>query len=1644
MKRFFGGITGLSLRFRAVTLILGVLISVAGVVAVTQLRQELIPSVEFPQTTILAQTSGLTSEQVLNVLTNRIETALDEQVAEISNLESTTTGSFGALVTAYNDFGQNQVRLRDSIQASLDSIWLPVRRIQPPEGTNPADFIASMLSALPADVLLYLAERDSNFLFQLSPDVWAGLSNDTINTLAAYLAGQQEQNQSTNALRQLIEQEISPALINLPDIARVDINGGQQIPGEGAAQTEQAETVAGDARSLLLKLSPEVWAVISQAALDEVIALDDAAAARFEGVQVTVPERAPALPDSWQIDNFRDATDLAEMRTLTRSLGAVFNGFAETGRIVGSLGQTDDLSPETITQMLALDPTMVEYFQAEHLAAMTDDVFAALPDDFIAGLDGFTRDQLAAKALAVSISGQTAAPVPVDLPTAWRISPPQLITFSFDDLPLATFSVAGTGVLPTAAPSTAESEPVAVDAATSTETVQDAPAVQDIPEGPELPALFGVLGAAFGVELDSADDLIGLELPESAAAQFGASSLPAAQLFNFLALLADPENLPAGVQLPPIPINPAGIVGSMEPEVFTFIAEYDPDFLPTLSAQIYDWMSDDALAVPELAPPLDGVWDNLANQPQFANAQLETARDIVTLGDGSPAQVLNTINDSVPDRFAGYDVRLFDSLTPGTLRYFAAQQNDFFAQLNPEVLAKLAPATLAVLPEAVIAALEPETAAALASIAAGETPSAAETLASLYETNVPPADPNAPPLNADWAFIGDFVGVELDSADDFFRFFPDPATFFNSFFNSAQGASFAPNLFGGWTPEVVAYINERDAAIWDNVRPEVLNLIGEETRTVLPAAVQERLASGEAPFVPTDAITRTDGLSSMFVTVYKTGDANTVQAFHEAEAVMERIDEADENITVSVGFEQASFIEESINGVAREGGLGAIFAILVILVFLSGGTAWRRGSRALVGAVLVAVFLGLLGLIVVSNAGAFGGDLNAGFENTDVVVRVLLIGGVIIGLGVILFPGNLPRPAWRSTLVTAISIPLSVLMALALMRWLPPAVHGALENTGDTSAFTQFMLRLFPASITINIMTLSGLTVAIGRVVDDSIVVLENIFRQIQEGGDRRQAIITGTRDVSVAIFAATVITVVVFLPLGLTGGVISEFFLPFGLAVTYSLLASFIVAITVVPVVAYLLLDASEVSHEHEQSWLEKIYLPVLKWALSSGGSRAIVIALALVSLVIGFGLLAQRPVAFLPSFGEPQIAVTVNLPAGTPILETNARVEEFEAYAESIPGEAISRVQTLVGSAGFTLQSLLLGGGGVTENIASITLGVEGSEAELDALTGEVRAEAERIFGEGAVTVSAASLSEQGLGGFELVLAGDQDDLLASNPDVIRILTSVEGLANISSNLDAFGAGSGDTGPATYIRINGNTAVEYTGELETQNTIGVTQQAIDALRAAQANGTIPASITISQGFNSELQTQGVAGVVSAGVIAIVLVVVILIITFGSLVHWIDIISSILVAPVGAAILLTLADRVLGISAMIGLLMLIGIVVTNAVVLIDRVQANRRERKMNVRDALIEAGDRRLRPILMTAIATIFALLPLAIGLSEGAIIASELGTVVIGGLFSSTLLTLILVPVLYSILAGVQSAVMGERKNTPPQAEVSTSSAD
>ncbi len=1620
MKFTFNLITSLSLRFRWLTLALVVVFMGLGVQAASSLNQELLPPIEFPQTIVLGQVSGMTSDQVLTVVTERLEAEIS-QVEDVINLESTSSGTFGTLLTAANDFGLNQTKLQGEIRDAIDRVWFPGRRIEPTEGQNVEDFAATLLGDLTPELVLYLAANDSNFLFQLTPDVWNALPEETVQAAITYLAQQLDTDSVGTALERLVEKQIVPQIQAIDTVADVTISGGQSLPGEEDALAVSTDLVNSETQSLLLGISPDVWDVVSNK-ISGLGALNQSTVDSLSEATLEVPTEAPALPESWQFEHFADASDLLEIESIANPLSTILNDFLASGKIIGGLGQTNDLTPETVTQMLEIDPTLVDYFEAEHLVAMPADVFAVLPEDFIAGLDGFTRDALAAASLAQSITGKEVEAEPVDLPDAWRISVPDLITFNLaTDFPLATFFVTSTGEGVEASEEAASSKDTEQP---GTEETAPTPAleVQDIPEGPQLPGLFAGIGA------DTADDLINLELPESLVELVGTDTLSAAQILSFMATPLDMTGSGnSGGEAPAFSLDllpftvlmTAGpnIIPQMSAESFEFLIEYDPGFLPELSPAVFDLVSDEVLALSNVTPPLDDAWDVLSSQPQFLSNPLRTAGDILIIGDGSASSVLNTINRNVPVQFEGYEVRLLDSLAPAVIRYFLVEEPDFYSNLDSPVLLKFSADVLEMLPEDIIADLDDDIAEQIQAIATGEQNSAFAELQELYTSNIPEADPDAPALNPAWSQIAGFYGIEMDSADDFFRFpegfaYPDAGTFINSIFLSPQGASFARNnnLLREMPIEALEYVINRDGSVLDSLIVESLQEMTDEQLALLPETLQTRATEGGEPFLPETQITRTNSQPSLFVSVFKTADANTVTSYKEVEELIFEAVDANDNIEVGVVIEQASFIEESINGVAREGSLGAVFAIIIILVFLSSGV-WVLKGRQRVGAIMVVLFISMLLFLVYLNLDAANNDWGQAFTQSDVVVRVLFIGGILAGLVVLFWPSSLPDPAWRATVVIAVSIPLSILTAFVGMYWLSPVMYDIIQPMSEDSEFWAFILRLFPEELTLNIMTLSGLTVAVGRVVDDSIVVLENIFRQIQGGGDKKEAVLSGTRDVSSAIFVATLVAVVVFLPLGLTGGLIGAFFLPFGLAVTYSLAGSFIVAITVVPVLAYIMIDAEDVPEEGD-IWIADYYLPVLRWALRNGQTKLTVIALAIVSFAFSFFLFSQRPAAFLPNFGEPQVSVDVRMPPSTKILQLNDLVLAMEErIVAKIPEEQLVTVQSNVGGGGANFESLL-GGGGVNENQANITVALDVSEGELETWIQTLREEANTIFGETNVTVAQAT--GDGFGGLEIVVSGPSDVLAELDPIIIETLEAIEGIANVKSNLSASASDSGE-GPVTYIRVGQQSALKYTGELETTNTIGITQL---AKKEIQSIPDLSEGVSVSEGFTSQTQTEGFQSMFVAIMIASVIVILILILSFRSIVYWFAIFLSVIVAPVGAAIALTLTDRVLGISALIGLLMLLGLVVTNAVVLIDRVRSNLEERNMNLYDSLVEAGGRRLRPIIMTSLATIIALLPLAIGLSEGAIIASELGTVVIGGVFSSTVLTLIVVPVMYSLL--------------------------
>jgi len=743
---------------------------------------------------------------------------------------------------------------------------------------------------------------------------------------------------------------------------------------------------------------------------------------------------------------------------------------------------------------------------------------------------------------------------------------------------------------------------------------------------------------------------------------------------------------------------------------------------------------------------------------------------------------------------------------------------------------------------------------------------------------------------------------------------------------------------------------------------------------------------------PLTAITRTNGESSIGISVSKASSGNTVDI---ANAIAEELPAIDKDLggqaTVTTVVDQAVFVKDSISSLLREGLIGAAFAVIVIWAFLR---------------------------------------------------------------------------SWRSTVIAGLSIPLSIIGALIIL-W----------SRGNS----------------LNMLTLGGLTIAIGRVIDDSIVVIENIHRHLQEGDSIRSAAFTGTREVAGAITASTLTTVAVFLPLGFVSGLASEFFRPFALTVTFALLASLVVALMVVPVVATWMLSKRQVGHrdEKELTHLQNAYLPALNWALN----HKIVTLVAAFAVFAGTMMLSPLlKTNLFDSSGQNTVSITQTMPAGTSLDATMAAASKVEAVLGETEG--IEVYQVTGGSTG----SLFGAGGGVnaSSNLATFAVTTD-PDADKDAIMDELRAGVAELQNAGTITVTGDDASMGGgMSLLEVRVAADDPAVLKEANDVVLAeMKTVEGLADVTSNLSegrpaatividqakAAAAGVTPTTLSQYLTLilNGyplGTVPTDVGTLPAQVMVGditvpplpgAVSKALAAIPVAGTSGMVPldtiakvaevkapvqvthvdgartASVTATSvenniGASSSAVTKALDGIKLpegaswelggateatndvfrtlgiAMLIAILLVYIIMVATFHSLLNPLILLVSIPFAAVGAVLALVITGTSLGMPSLVGLLMLIGIVVTNAIVLLDLVEQFRRK-GMDARTAVIEGGRRRLRPILMTAVATILALVPMALGFGGegGGFLSTPLAVVVIGGLFTSTFLTLILVPVLY-----------------------------
>jgi HAE1 family hydrophobic/amphiphilic exporter-1 len=563
-------------------------------------------------------------------------------------------------------------------------------------------------------------------------------------------------------------------------------------------------------------------------------------------------------------------------------------------------------------------------------------------------------------------------------------------------------------------------------------------------------------------------------------------------------------------------------------------------------------------------------------------------------------------------------------------------------------------------------------------------------------------------------------------------------------------------------------------------------------------------------------------------------------------------------------------------------------------------------------------------------------------------------------------------------------------------------------------------------------------------------------------------------------------------------------------LTVTYALLASLIVALTVIPVLAYFLVkvkgDTAKIPYEvkverEEISIWGRIYLPILSLALRGRITKFATLAISAALFVGAFSLVSQIPTQFLNSGSEKVLTVTVNPPLGTSterVLDRSRqaytllnRDAEVELVTTSIPGESATGSQTLtaaitgrapnaarmtvilesstdlavakdrlndtlapVGTDGWTVTVEEVGFAAGSNAISIIITGERAADVEaasdllVDTLAensnlANVKSDLVKAGRQVEITVDPSRAAGAGLSAAQV--AGELRNLLVGAPlgqisvDGQKVSLSMKIDSSLMTNLDALRAyqvGSVTKVPLAAIatveeisvtssitRIDQSLAANVSGEIAVADTGAVNSEVKSAVEELQADGSLD-RVSVRLAGVTEQQNESFSGLFTAMAVAILLVYLTMVLVFNSLVDPLVIMFSLPLAVIGAFPALLITNRPIGISALIGFLMLIGIVVTNAIVLLDRVEQLRHE-GVPTKEALLRAGGTRVRPILMTAVATILALTPLAAGPSEGSIIAAELGTVVIGGLLSSTLLTLLVVPVVYSLVDGLKSAL-------------------
>ncbi|WP_028552626.1 efflux RND transporter permease subunit [Paenibacillus sp. UNC451MF] len=778
---------------------------------------------------------------------------------------------------------------------------------------------------------------------------------------------------------------------------------------------------------------------------------------------------------------------------------------------------------------------------------------------------------------------------------------------------------------------------------------------------------------------------------------------------------------------------------------------------------------------------------------------------------------------------------------------------------------------------------------------------------------------------------------------------------------------------------------------------ENMKLTAASGQTVLLKQISKVEAISDSEYID-----RLNGNPAIGITLYKSKDANTVEFSNDVKKLISGWETEFPNIHFTTVYNSANDVEKSIHGMLKEGISGAILASVMILLFL---------------------------------------------RNV------------------------------RMTLIVLVSIPLSILTTLSIMA---------------------------PLGITLNIMTLGGLTIAVGRVVDDSIVVIENIFSELQKAQERNESVIKmATARVSSAITSSTITTAGVFLPISFVGGILGDIFRPFAITLVVALMTSLIVALTVIPMLAKLMVLNSDNIKHHDEEKLGKFsskYKKFLEWSLDNP-KKTILVAFLVFVVSLG-GTVPFLPAAFMPdSATDKQVSFTLKLPRETSIESMDLKVKEIEEmlkaekdpigepafeYFESMvgydqnntSGERVSYKAMIIGSMSKASDAKKM-----SKDYANkiLTMVPKGSEVEGNLMTAAMSGTGDDfaylLKGDDLnQLMTGAELVKEKLKEFpeleeikdnlsekkmQVEVTVDQNKARTYGLSSAQILDSVRvwlgkvdigelkfdnvtfktqmmiqddfknsvdkiGLFQITTptgavvNLNEVAKIKQVDAPAAISREMQEQYVKITAKIDSKDKGGVSTKIAEELKKIELPNGIRAQV---QGVNDDIQ-ESFGQMAVAMVAAILIVYLVMVIAFGNASAPFVILFSLPLAAIGGFLGLLIAGESINITSLIGFLMLIGVVVTNAIVLIDRVQ-QLREEGTSVREALVKAGLTRLRPIIMTAGATVISLLPLGIGLSEGSLISKGLAVVVIGGLTTSTVLTLVVVPVVYEVIDAMKVRV-------------------